>query len=265
MLSENINVAQLRGENVIQFKYYFIILTLFAATWLISNVAAVKLVSIYGVTLTGGFIIFPFTTMLSSIIVEVYGYKNSRQAIWSGFILNLTFVFFINIVNVIPSSSHWHLEDQFKNILVPETRIILASLISFLLSDFSNSYLMAKMKIKSQGRSLLKRILVSCGLSLSIDITCFMLLAFYGAMPSSILLKLMSAAYLKKIFCQIALFPLILYLIELLKKSEGIEVFDYETKFNPFSIDNIYEINSLKETVASVNNNLDSKVLGENH
>jgi queuosine precursor transporter len=259
MLSENANTKRLRDSKVIQFKYYFIILTLFSATWLIANIAAVKLVSIYGITLTGGFVIFPFTTMLSSVIVEVYGYKNSRQAIWAGFILNLTFVFFINIVNIIPSSSHWNLDEQFKNILVPESRIIFASLISFLFSDFSNSYLMAKMKITCHGRSLLKRILISSGLSLSIDITCFMLLAFYGAMSSSILLKLMGAAYVKKIFCQTTLFPLILYLIELLKNAEGVEVYDYDTKFNPFSIDNIYEFSSLKTPFTSINYNFDSK------
>jgi uncharacterized integral membrane protein (TIGR00697 family) len=262
MLGENVSVTQLRGAKVIQFKYYFIILTLFAATWLVSNVAAVKLVSIYGVTLTGGFIVFPFTTMLSSVIVEVYGYKSSRQAIWAGFILNLTFVFFINIINVIPSSSHWDLGDQFKNILVPETRIIFASLISFLLSDFSNSYLMAKMKIKSHGRSLLKRILISCGISLSIDITCFMLLAFYGAMPSLVFMKLMAAAYLKKTLCQIALFPLILYLIELLKNAEGADVYDYDTKFNPFSIDNIYDLSAfIKPAISNSNLSSGSKLL----
>ena len=127
-------------ESTLHFKYFFLLLTLFSATWLISNIAAVKLVSIFGITLTGGFIIFPFTAMLSIIIVEVYGYKNARQAIWSGFVLNLTFVLFINLVNIIPSSPHWTLEKQFNDILLPETRIIFASLVSLLLSDFSNSY-----------------------------------------------------------------------------------------------------------------------------
>lgn len=264
MLKENpeINSTCFPTINTIQFRYYFIILTLFSATWLISNIAAVKLVSIFGITLTGGFIIFPLTTMLSSIIVEVYGYKNARQAIWSGFILNVTFVFFINLVNIVPSSAHWSLDEQFNNILVPETRIIIASLISFLLSDFSNSYLMAKMKIKNKGKSLTKRILLSSGLSLSIDIICFMLLAFSGVIPISLLLKLMAAAYLKKIICQILLFPLIIYLIYWLKNAEEIDIYDYDTTFNPFSIDNIYELNSSKKSLASSDNiSLSSKLL----
>lgn len=250
---ESFNTTLLTGTAV-QFKYYFIILTLFSATWLISNIAAVKLVSIFGITLTGGFLIFPFTTMLSIIIVETYGYKNARQAIWSGFILNLTFVFFINMVSIIPSSPYWNLESQFNSILVPGTRIIFASLISFLLSDFANSYLMAKMKTKNHGKSLIKRVLVSYAISITIDITCFMIIAFYGKMPTYVLAKLMLAAYCKKMICQIILFPIILYLIDFLKNIEGIDVYDYDTKFNPFSLDNVYDLNSFKKIPPNENN-----------
>ncbi len=234
--------------NTFQFRYYFIVLMLFVSTWLISNISAIKLVSVFGIPLTGGFIVFPFTVILGSILVEVYGYKYARQAIWSGFILNTSFIFFINLVNIIPSSPHWNLDQQFKNILVPETRIITASLFSFLLSDFSNSYLMAKMKIRDKGKSLLKRIIISSFLSLTIDIFCFILLAFYDTMPTSLLKKLLIAAFFKKLICQILLFPLIIYLIEILKKFEGIDVYDFDTKFNPFSIEAIYTTASLKNT-----------------
>lgn len=233
--------------NSIQFRYFFIILTLFSGTWLISDISAVKLVSIFGITLTGGFIVFPFTTMLSSVIVEVYGYKNARQAIWAGFLLNLSFVFFINLVNIIPASPYWNLGKSFQSILVPESRIIFASLFSFVLSDFANSYFMAKMKIKTQGKSLTKRLFISCGLSISIDIFCFMTIAFLGTMPSTILMKLMIAAYIKKLLCQLILLPVIFYLINKLKAAEHIEIYDYETKFNPFSVDNIYEFSCVKK------------------
>lgn len=231
----------------IQFKYFFIILTLFSATWLISNIAAVKLVSVWGITLTGGFFIFPFTTVLGSLIVEVYGYKNARQSIWCGFILNLSFLFFINLVNSVPPSPHWKLEEQFQTILVPETRIIFASLLSFLLSDFANSYIMAKMKISNEGKSLFIRILTSNCCAISIDILCFMLLAFFGTMSPNLLFKLILAAYIKKFVFQIILLPALWYSIDFLKNAEGIEIFDYETKFNPFSIDNAYNINSLRK------------------
>lgn len=244
MINKNENIS---SKTFVQFKYFFIISTAFSATWLISNIAAVKLVSIFGLTLTGGFFIFPFTATLSSIIVEIYGYKNARQAIWGGVLLNLLFLLFINLVSIIPASPYWKLQVAFNSILVPSTRIIVASLISFLLSDFSNSYLMAKMKIKSNGKSLIKRILIAYTLSISVDIIFFMFLSFTGTMPISLLMQLTIAAYCKKMFCQIAFFPIIWYLIGSIKKWEGVEIYDYDTKFNPFSIDNIYEFTAYKK------------------
>ena len=77
------------------FKYQYLFLTFFSATWLISCIAAVKLVSVFGLTLTGGFMIFPFTSLAGTLIVEIYGYKNARQAAWSGFLLNILYVLFI--------------------------------------------------------------------------------------------------------------------------------------------------------------------------
>lgn len=235
----------------IQFKYYFLIMSLFASTWLIANIAAIKLVSIFGITLTGGFIIFPLTTLFASVLVEVYGYKNARQALWVGLILNIMFVVFIHLVNVIPPSPHWKLDEEFHKILLPQTRIILASLISFFISTFFNSILMTKMKIRTQGKSLIKRILAANSASLFIDITCFLTLAFYGTMPDGVLFNLVSVAYLKKAAAEIILFPLTCYLIYLLKKKEGVDIYDLNTNLNPFSLDNVYELNSSSNSVSS--------------
>lgn len=244
----------------VQFRFFSLLLAFFAATWLIANIAAVKMVSVFGITFTGGFLIFPITSMLNSIIVEAYGYKNARQAIWAGFILNVSYIFFINLVNILPSAPHWGMSEQFKNILVPETRIIIASLISFTLSDFINSYLIVKMKLRSKGKFLYKRIIVASILALSIDIVCFIFIAFYKALPDATLITLLMAAYTKKIICQIVLLPIAFYLINLLKKSEGMDVYDYETKFNPFLFDNVYDLNASRLiSEESPNNGGDNK------
>lgn len=237
----------------IQFKYLFIISTMFIATWLTSDIAAVKLVSIFGITLTGGFFIFPFTTTLGIVLVEVYGYKNSRTAIWSGLILNLMFILSIDILYFIPSSSYWTLNDQFKNILLPENKIIIASLFSFFIYDFINSYLMAKMKIFSNGRSLIKRVALSTSISFFVDVTFFLTWAYYGTIPNYALFTLIFYAYLKKILSQLILLPIVLYLTKLLKKWEGIDIFDRNTKFNPFVIDNVYELSAfIKKDSANI-------------
>lgn len=83
----------------LQSKFFFIFSTVFCATWLASDIAAIKLVSFWGIVLTGGFITFPITTLFNSIIVDVYGYKSARQAIWSGFILNITFLLSMHLIH----------------------------------------------------------------------------------------------------------------------------------------------------------------------
>lgn len=240
------------------FKYQYLFFTLFSATWLISCIAAVKLVSVFGITLTGGFIIFPFTSLISTLIVEIYGFKSARQAAWSGLILNILFVFFIFIVGILPASPIWKLQNEFNDILMHSLRITCASLFSFMFSFFLNAYIMAKMKLKSNGRALPKRILLSSTLAITIDIISFLSLAFAGTLPSPIFFKLLLAAYIKKIICEIALLPLIWYLIDKVKQKEGFEIFDVNTDFSPFSMDNIYDFNAYKKITVKnhVNENI---------
>ena len=138
----------------VQFKYQYLFFTFFSATWLISCIAAVKLVSVFGLTLTGGFMILPFTSLAGTLIVEIYGYRNARQAAWSGFLLNILFVFFIFMVSVIPASPYWNLQKEFDAILMQSLRITCASLISFMISFFLNAYIMSNMKLKNHGKAL---------------------------------------------------------------------------------------------------------------
>lgn len=231
----------------VQPKYLFILFALFSSTWLASNVAAVKLVSIFGITLTGGFLSFPFATMLNTIIIEQYGFKNSRQVLWSGSLFNLVFIIWMLIVNFIPASPHWQLQNEFQNILIPSSRIIFSSLLSFLVADFINGYTMAKLKIKDVGEALLKRVIISSLLATIVDITLFFTLAFLNTMPMDLFIKTYFLAFIKRILFQIICLPVLWYLIDLMKKKEGFEVFDYDTDFNPFSLENVYSIHNYEK------------------
>ncbi len=223
-------------------KFFPLVLTFFISFWLISLIAAIKIVNFYGITLTGGFLTFPFTTSLGILIVEVYGYKNARQAIWCGVALCTTYLVFINIINIIPASPNWELQKEFQAILVPHTRIIIASLIAFWFSGFINNYLMVK--LKCTGQSLTPRILLSSFISITIDISLFFLLGFWGVMPFKVLLDIFIFAFFKKILCEILLLPLIWFLIDVFKRKEGFEIDEHETNFTPFSLDNVYNFNA---------------------
>ena len=226
-------------------KYLSICLVLFSATWLISILAAIKTVSFWGITLTGGFIAFPITTTLNSLIVDVYGYKNARQALWCGVIVGFTYLILMNIVNVIPSDPNWGLNKEFITILIPETRLILASIFSFWLSGSINNILMAKLKCR--GKSIYFRTIFSLSISLTIDISAYFLLGFLGSVPINILKKIFIFAYLKKIICEIMLLPLVWKLIDWFKKMEQFEIFDFDTDFSPFSFDNVYFLSDYKK------------------
>lgn len=231
----------------VQIKYFHLVLTLFLGTWVVSNIAAIKIVSFFGITLTGGFLIFPFTSATINLIVEVYGYKLSRQAIWCGLLLNLIYLFFINIINIIPSAPDWPLQTQFQEILVPQNRIFIASLIAFWLSGFSSSYIMAKLKYK--GISLIQRIILSSILFITIDITLFFLIAFVGTTPLSLLKKIFFFAFIKKFLCEIVILPLIWLVINKFKELERYEILDDQTDFNPFSMDNVYHLDDYRRAI----------------
>ena len=241
------NIIETTSHDIKEYqpKYLSICLVLFSATWLISILAAIKTVSFWGITLTGGFIVFPITTTLNSLIVDVYGYKNARQALWCGVIVGFTYLILMNIVNVIPGDPNWRLNNEFITILIPETRLILASIISFWLSGSINNILMAK--LKCHGKSIYFRTIVSLSISLTIDISAYFLLGFLGAIPINILKKIFIFAYLKKIICEIMLLPLIWKLIDWFKKMEQFEIFDFNTDFSPFLFENVYFLSDYKK------------------
>jgi queuosine precursor transporter len=228
------------------FRYYPIILTLFCAFLITSHVAAVKLVSLYGVTLTGAFFIFPFTYTLNCIAVEVYGYKNARMLIWCGFLLSFIYIFLISITAAMPPSPYWMLDNEFKSILAPQGRIIFCSLLSYIISDFIHVYIMAKHKIKYNGKCLFRRVMIASTLSILIGVIVFLGFSYYGTIPNQALLYLMIAAFFKKIFSQLILFPVTCYFIYLLKNLEGVDIYDYKTNFIPFNLDNVYNLDDFR-------------------
>lgn len=245
-----------KSQSTLHFKYLHLLLTFFSATWLISCITAVKLITIFGITLTGGFFIFPFTSSVSLIIEEIYGYKNARQALWCGLLLNVLFISFVSIVYIIPASPSWSHNVAYHDILIQSLRITTASLMSFIISFFSGAYIMARMKIVDRGKSLSKRILLSRLLTITIDLSFFIPLAFAGKLPSSLFIKLFIAAYVKRIICELVFMPLIWYFIDKIKVKEGVEIYDLNTKFTPFSMDNIYEISAYKKVTLKENNSI---------
>lgn len=217
------------------FKYYITISVFFVAVLLISNIASTKIVDFGWFTFDGGTLLFPLSYIFGDILTEVYGYKKSRSVIWLGFFCALMMSLVFYIVGQLPSASDWGNQDAYNAILGATPRIVLASLVAYLCGSFSNSMILAKMKIWTKGKYLWTRTIGSTVVGELVDSTLFILIAFAGILPNSLLVTLIISNYIFKTLVEVAFTPITYKVVKFLKKNEGIDAYDTDTNFNPLS------------------------------
>jgi queuosine precursor transporter len=217
-----------------RYKYYDIILGLFVAVLLISNVASSKILKLGPFTFDGGTILFPISYIFGDILTEVYGYRNSRRVIWTGFfaalLMSVTFI----IVGKLPPAAGWGNQEAYEKILGLTPRIVIASLVAYFAGEFSNSYTLAKMKIMTRGKWLWSRTIGSTVVGEGVDTLLFVTIAFYGVLPNNLLFAVIISNYIFKVGFEAAFTPLTYLAVGFLKRSEEVDTYDYETNFNPF-------------------------------
>jgi len=218
-----------------QSRYFDIILGLFVAVLLISNIASSKILILGPFTFDGGTILFPISYIFGDILTEVYGYAKSRRVIWTGFAASLLMSLVFLVVGKLPSAPEWQFQDAYDRILGITPRIVLASLIAYFAGEFSNSFTLAKMKIATSGRWLWSRTIGSTLIGQAVDTSFFILIAFYGTYSSSLLWAIFISNYIFKVAFEIIFTPLTYGAVGFLKRKEGLEVFDRNTNFNPFA------------------------------
>lgn len=216
------------------FKHLDTITALFVTVLLISNVASTKIVAFGPLTFDGGTILFPLSYIFGDILTEVYGYARSRKVIWIGFIaallMSLTFI----IVGALPPAADWANQDAYDKILGLTPRIVIASLIAYFAGEFSNSLMLAKLKVWTNGQRLWLRTISSTLVGQVVDTTLFILIAFAGLFPSSLIWTLIISNYLFKCGVEILFTPLTYWATGWLKQQEQVDHYDRETDFNPF-------------------------------
>lgn len=199
-----------------------------------------RLIQIFGLTTDAGTLVFPITFLLSDLITEVYGYKYARRAIWCGFLFNLIFLIYGQLIIHLPNPDFQTNNAAFDSVLMMNTRIILASGISYFCSEPFNSYLMAKMKLHMQGRYMALRFILSTFIASAIDSMIFTGIAFYGTMSTKHLVTLAVTMWLIKVLIEIFGLPISLYLARKLKQLEKMDIYDKSTNFNIFSLETNY-------------------------
>ncbi len=213
--------------------WFVIAVTVFITCLITANITAVKLVNVFGLVLPAAIVIFPVSYIFGDILTEVYGYRQARRVIWLGFLCNLIAVIAIWLGQVLPPASFWNGQAAYERILGYTPRLLLASFLAYLLGEFANAFVMAKMKIATKGRWLWSRTIGSTLIGEGLDSLVFMTIAFVGEIPTTGLASAIVTQWLAKSAYEACVTPLTYAAVNFLKRKEGLDVYDYDTRFNP--------------------------------
>jgi uncharacterized integral membrane protein (TIGR00697 family) len=219
-----------------QYKLFDLVSCSFVVTLLISNIVTVKVVEIFGMSFSGAIILFPVTYIFGDILTEVYGYVQSRRAIWMGFAAQGLLALVVSIVGGMKPAQGWAQQGAYESILMMAPRIAAASLLAYFFGEFLNSVVLSKIKVATQGKHLWIRTISSTVIGELADSLIFFNLAFYGVLPPAVVHAMMINSWLFKCAYEILATPLTYGVVGWLKRQEGIDTFDHQVNYNPFSI-----------------------------
>ncbi len=219
------------------FKYYDIILAVFAAILLISNLAGTKLIAFGPIITDGGAILFPISYILGDVLTEIYGYKYARRAIWVGLGVMLLAVLCFTIVRYMPPAPEYADQASYEAVLGFFPRIVAASLAAFLTGSFLNSFVLAKLKVKTKGKKLWLRLIGSTVVGELCDTVVFAFVAFGGILQGMNMLTYILIGWIFKTVVEIVFLPITYRVIDKMKQIEKVDAYDDKTNFTPFSVD----------------------------
>ena len=223
------------------FSSRFVILAgLFVACLIVANIIAVKPLQLpFGLATPAGVIVFPLSYLFGDVLTEVYGYAAARRVIWLGFACNLLVVIAIAIAGALPGASGagWTTGQQtaYEGILGFTPVLLLASFCAYLAGEFLNSFVLAKLKIATRGRWLWTRTIGSTFVGEGIDSIIFITILFGFALhaPLSVLVTLILTQWGFKVLYEVVATPFTYAIVAYLKRTEGLDTFDYKTNFSP--------------------------------
>ncbi|MEI7989378.1 MAG: queuosine precursor transporter [Chloroflexota bacterium] len=219
------------------YKYLDLITAAFVAVLIISNIASTKIVSISALTFDGGTVLFPLAYIFGDVLTEVYGYKRSRRVIWTGFFWIIIASCIFSLIDWLPAAPGYELSKSFHSILGQEPRIVSASILGAFSGEFTNSFILAKMKLLTRGKWLWTRTIGSTIAGEAVDTVVFTLIAFLGVLPSDLLLTVIVSNYVFKVGVEVLFTPLTYRVVSFLKRTENEDYYDWNTDFNPMRTD----------------------------
>jgi uncharacterized integral membrane protein (TIGR00697 family) len=223
-----------------RFAYFDYVMAAFVTVILLSNilgagkVATVDLPGIGAWPFGAGILFFPVSYVIGDVLTEVYGYARARRVIWAGFAALLFMAFMAWVVVALPPAPSWQGQAAYESVFGQVPRIVFASILAFCAGEFANSYVLARMKLLTQGRHLWTRTIGSTFIGQGIDSLIFYPLAFYGLWDNETLLIVLATQFALKVGWEVLLTPVTYAAVGWLKRREGVDIFDKGTDFNPF-------------------------------
>ena len=214
----------------------FVVVAAFFVTALaVSNILAVKLAESFGHVYPAGLVLFPLSYLLGDVLTEVYGYRAARFVIWLGFACNLVAVVAIQLAIALPPAGFWEeRQSAYDDVLGQTWRILAASFAAYLVGEFANAFVLARMKVATRGRFLWSRTIGSTVVGEGLDSLVFVTLAFAGT--GAPLVDPILTTWVIKVLYETAATPLTYAIVTYLKRREGVDAYDAGIDFNPFAL-----------------------------
>ncbi len=233
------------SEKIRSYRYYDIIVAAFVTVLLCSNLigagkAAEIQLPFFGTVIFGaGILFFPISYAFGDILTEVYGYAYDRRAVWCGFGA-LTFAAIMSqiVIHLTPAPGDYnsHLQEGLVSVFGNTWRIVIGSMLAFWCGSLTNSFVLAKLKILTQGKHLWVRVIGSTAVGELVDSSLFYMLAFYGVWPIQQVIEVAFVQYILKTTWEILAVPLTYKIVAFLKEKESVDHYDLGTNFNPFKV-----------------------------
>ena len=242
MTIERIDQAQDLSDH--RFKYYDFAMAATCVVFVCANViGAGKVATLGGFAFGAGVLFFPLSYLLGDVLTEVYGYARARRVIWAGFAAAAFAAGMAAFITAMPPAPEWNVDvggvdrqTAFALNFGQTPRIVFASILAFWAGELANAYVMARMKVWSGGKSLWQRTIGSTIVGQGVDKVIFYPIAFGGLWSSELLLTVMATNYVLQVAWEALLTPVTYRIVNALKYVEGVDVFDKETEFTPFSV-----------------------------
>jgi queuosine precursor transporter len=222
------------------YRYYDLVMAAFVTVLLCANlIGASKRATLFGWTFGAGVLFFPISYVFGDILTEVYGYARARKVVWAGFGALLFASAMSVIVLAFPPAAGWPHQAAFETVFGGTPRIALASLVAYFAGEFTNSFVLAKMKLATSGRYLWARTIGSTIAGEAVDSMIFYPLAFLGSAgwtPGQVI-AVLTANYLIKVGWEVVMTPFTYRIVSFLKRAEGEDYYDRDTNFTPFSLE----------------------------